>query len=168
MPANFTLTFNYTMKYVQSDLLYFGLNLLLGCREFPLRFASATGGGDDISPKSTKTFNFSAINKDITFTDTNIFDPSGKNEITRQMLFSDPSNSDQWTFRMGSVALKQVIEFSPTSSNINDFFNDQYIEISNANLAITITGDSPFSLVAKPNTVKLGKQHGEILVFSWI
>lgn len=168
MAVNFTLSFNYTIKYVQSDVLYFGLNLLLGCREFPLRFAgSATGGGDDISPKSTKTFNFAAINKSITFTDANIFDSSGITEVTRQMLFSDPSNSDQWTFRMGSVVLKQVIEFNPDSGNINDFFNDQYIEISTANLTITIAGDSPFSLVTKPSVLKLGKQHGEVLLFSW-
>lgn len=169
MAVNFQLDFNYTMKYVQSDVLYFGLNLLLGCREFPLRFVGGTtSGGDDISPKSTKTFNFAASDKAITFTDTNIFDSSGKNEITREMLFSDPSNSDQWTFRMGSAALKQVIEFNPSSGSINDFFDDQYIEISNVVLKITITGDSsPFTLVAKPNTVKFGKQHGEILLLSW-
>jgi hypothetical protein len=169
MPANFTLTFKYTIKYVQSDVLYFGLNLLLGCREFPLRFAgSATAsGGADISPKSTRTFNFAAINQPVTFTDSTIFDPTGASEITRQMLFSDPSNSDQWTFRIGSVALKQVIEVNP-SGNINDFFNDQYIEISDADLTITIEGDSPFRLqAAKSSTVKLGKQHGEILIFAW-
>ena len=168
MAASFDLSFNYTIKYVQSDVLYFGLNLLLGSREFPLRFAgSTTGGGQDISPKSTRTFNFAATKQRITFTNTNIFDSSGVDEITRELLFSDPSNSDQWTFRMGSVALKQVIEFNPQSGNLNDFFNDQFIEISDASLTATITGDSPFQLVTKPSTVKLGKQHGETLLFSW-
>jgi hypothetical protein len=168
MAATFTLDFSYKITYVQRDLLYFGLNFLLGCREFPLRLSggSTSTGGNDISPKSTRTFNFSGKVEAAKFTQSNIFDTDGINDITREMLFMD-SNFNKDTFRIGSVALKQVIEFDSNNIGaINNFFDDQYIELSSFNLQVNIDGDS-HSLVARPSTLKFGKQYGEILLFSW-
>lgn len=167
MAASFNLSFTYDISYEPGDVLYFGINLLLGCREFPLRLkgAAAGGGGDDRSPRSGSTFNFTGSNT-LSINDSSIFDSTGIDNIDRQMLYSDATKSDEFTFRMGSVALKLVVEYKPESNHLNDFFNDQFIELSNISLTVTIDGQTT-TLEAKPAQIKLGKQHGEILLLSF-
>ncbi len=166
--VKFVLDFKYDIKYKLSDTLYFGINLLLGDREFPLRLnargTTGTSSGKDISPRSERTFDFSS-NTEITasFTETNI-DAPGIDDITTDMLFSD-SNRNKLSFRFGSVALRQIVEFDSRGS-LNDFFNTQYTEISDIDLTV-ITDSSITTKLVGPNMsqkVKLGKQYGEILL----
>jgi hypothetical protein len=165
MTANFKLKFDYEISYKQKDLIYFGINLLLGCREFPLRLKSGDdGSGKDISPLSTGTFNFSSDELDVT--QSSVFDTNGLEIVEREMLYSSSSQSNKYTFRMGSVALRLVVGFNP-GGNINDLFDDQFIKISDLTCSVTIDGDGTTQLVAKPSEIKLGKQHGEILILSF-
>lgn len=167
MAAKFQLKFNYKISYKQEDLIYFGINFLLGCREFPLRFKFGSGAaaGKDISPLSTGTFNFSSADT-LDANESLIFDSEGINDIERLMLYTNTSQAIKETFRIGSVALKLVVGFDP-SGNVNDFFDDQFIEISNLSCSVEIVGDGTTKLVAKPSKINLGKQHGEILILSF-
>lgn len=171
MAASFTLTFTYDINYNSGDVLYFGMNLLLGCREFPLRFsggAAPAAGGNDNSPRSSRTFNFTGGSQTITFNNSNIFDPTGLNDVTKTMLYNNPSNpADEAAFKTGSIALRQIVEFNPANGgSLNDFFDKQYTEVSGISLIVVIDTLTT-TLVGKPASVKLGKQFGEILLLSW-
>lgn len=171
MAVSFELKFTYDINYNLGDTLYFGMNLLLGCREFPLRFAgsatSTSGSSIDNSPRSSRTFNFTAGAQDITFNESNIFNKAGLEDVTKVMLYTDPSNPIAETFKTGSVALRQIVEFNPANGgSLNDFFDKQFTEVSDISLTVKIDTLAT-TLVGKPTSVKLGKQFGEILLLSW-
>jgi hypothetical protein len=163
MATSFELKFSYDIKYKPSDILYFGVNLLLGNREFPLRFASSAGGGPDMSPVSSGTFEFAGPSRQLLINSSNIIDFDGINEVTNEILYS--SNSlNKISFKTGSVALRQVVEFNPKGS-LNDFFSTQFTELTN--ISLVVTTDTNTTLLKGPPLVKFGKQYGEILLLSW-
>ena len=83
------------------------------------------------------------------------------------MLYTDPSNPIAETFKTGSVALRQIVEFNPANGgSLNDFFDKQFTEVSDISLTVKIDTLAT-TLVGKPTSVKLGKQFGEILLLSW-
>jgi hypothetical protein len=169
MANSFTLDFNYQINYKRSDVLYFGINFFLGCRDFPIRVRTSGGSGGDLSPNSSRTLTFqSPSSLPISVTNSNLISTEGLDDIQLEMLYSDPSQFDEYTFRMGSVGITQTIEFSNSSGGgLDSFFSaNQFTLISDAKATVTI-GDTTTTLVSKPNEIKLGKQYGEILLLSW-
>lgn len=184
MAVSFELEFDYDIKYKPSDTLYFGINLILGCREFPIRRngspaptpaptptpapAPALFTGEDFTPRSSSTFNFTAVGlRSLSVTDDSILDSDGKDDIKGAMLYTNPSDPSAETFKTGSVALRQIVEFNQSGGgSLSDFFNSQYTQISSVSLKVKID-DVTTTLVGKPSSVKLGKQYGEILLLSW-
>jgi hypothetical protein len=163
MTTQFKLTFTYDIEYKPSDTLYFGINLLLGCREFPLRRNTPS---DDFSPLSSPTFNFNnATPQSIEFLNSSIIDSVGIDNVKLDTLFSD-GNLNQLSFKVGSVALKQIVEFKSTGS-LNDFFKAQFTKISDIKLEILIDSEPLIKLKGIPAELKLGKQYGEILLLQW-
>ncbi len=168
MAITFDLSFKYDIKYKPSDTLYFGINLLLGHREFPLRnIGNGTGtASGDFSPLSSRTFNFTNVtSQSASFNDRNIIDFDGINDVVLETLFSD-NNPSKSSFKVGSVSLRQIVEFKSTGS-LNDFFNTQFTEISEIKLNIQFDSSLTVKLVGSSKTLKLGKQYGEILPLQW-
>jgi hypothetical protein len=99
--------------------------------------------------------------------ESNIFYKDGLEDVTKVMLYTDPSNPIAETFKTGSVALRQIVEFNPANGgSLNDFFDKQFTEVSGISLTVVIDSLKT-TLVGKPKSVKLGKQFGEILLLSW-
>lgn len=92
----------------------------------------------------------------------------GLDDLQLEMLYSDPSQFDEYTFRMGSVGITQTVEFSNSSGGgLDSFFSaNQFTLVSDAKATVTI-GDTTTTLVSKPSEIKFGKQYGEILLLSW-
>ena len=129
--ATFDLSFDYEIKYQRTDLLYFGVNFFLGFHEFPIRVQGGASGGTsagaDLSPVST-TFTFNSPKK-LSLSNTSFFYTDGLDKLELEMFYSDSSNRNPWTFKMGSVAIKLMTEFKPAGSgaSINNFFFGQSI-----------------------------------------
>jgi hypothetical protein len=105
----------------------------------------------------------------LSLSNTSFFYTDGLDKLELEMFYSDSSNRNPWTFKMGSVAIKLMTEFNPAGSgaSINNFFSDnQYVEISNAAAPVTI-GTIATKLISKLDKVRLGKQYGEILLLSY-
>jgi hypothetical protein len=166
MANSFTLNFNYQINYKRSDVLYFGINFFLGCRDFPIRVRTT---GADLSPNSSRTFTFqSSSSLPISVTNSSLISVEGLDDIQLEMLYSHPSQFDEYTFRMGSVGITQTVEFSNSSGGgLDSFFSaNQFTRISDVEATVTI-GSTTTTLVSKPSEIKLGKQYGEILLLSW-
>ena len=171
--TTFDLSFDYEIKYQKTDLLYFGINFFLGFREFPIRVQGVRDSGihfgADLSPIST-TFTFNSPNEKLSLNDKSFFHTDGLDKLTLSMFYLDSSNRNQWTFKMGSVAIKLMAEFNSAGSgaSIDNFFSaDQYVEISNVKAAFMINTVTT-QLVSQQDKVLLGKQYGEILLLSYL
>ena len=167
MANSFTLDFNYQINYKRSDVLYFGINFFLGFRDFPIRVRAS---GADLSPNSSRTFTFQSPSfLPISVTNSTLISTEGLDELQLEMLYSDSSLFDEYTFRMGSVGITQTVEFSNSSGGgLDSFFStNQFTQISNVKATGTI-GDTTTTLVSKPSEIKLGKQYGEVLLLSWL
>lgn len=166
MSNSFTLDFQYQINYRSSDILHFGINFILGFREFPIRVFN--GGSADISPRSSGTFTFqSPTPLSISITNSSLFSAEGLDDLQLEMLYSDASKFNEYTFRMGSVGIKQVIEFSSNDGSLDRFFSTERFTVISDVIATVTIDDVKTRLRSKPNNIKLGKQYGETILLSW-